>query len=76
MKYKVAYKGDGTKEVGKKIIDELERLGGVNYHCKSGISSNYYYIDKTDNRIYYSINLPKTYTLIQPESIQKLFRLL
>ena len=27
MKYKVAYKGDGTKEVGKKIIDELERLG-------------------------------------------------
>ena len=30
MKYKVAYQGDGTKETGKKIIAELEKLGGIN----------------------------------------------
>ena len=27
---KVCFKSDGTKETGSKIINELERLGGVN----------------------------------------------
>lgn len=76
MKYRIAYKGDGTKETGKKIIAELERLGGVNYYCHGGIGDSYYHIDKTGNRIYSSPILPLAYTLTQLASPQKLFRLL
>ena len=76
MKYKVAYRGDGTKETGKKIIAELERLGGVNYYCHHGNNDGYYWIDKVDNRICCTSYLPKACTLTQLESTKKLFRLL
>ena len=76
MKYKVTYKGDGTKEVGKKIIDELERLGGINYWNYKGTGDYYYVIDSTNSKIVRTETLPKNRTLILLESTQKLFRLL
>ena len=76
MKYKVAYKGDGTKETGKKIIDALERLGGINYYDYKGTGDYYYVISEIPSNIERLITLPKTRTLITLESTQKLFRLL
>ena len=76
MKYKVAYRGDGTKEVGKRIIDELKRLGGINYWNYKGTDDYYYVISEIPSNIERLITLPKTRTLITLESTQKLFRLL
>ena len=76
MKYKIAYQGDGTKEISKKIIDELERLGGINYWNYKGTGDYYYVIDSTNSKIVRTETPPKNRTLIQLESTQKLFRLL
>ena len=76
MKYKVAYRGNGTKEISKKIIAELERLGGINYYDYKGTGDYYYAIDSTNSKIVRTETLPKNRTLILLESTQKLFRLL
>ena len=76
MKYKVAYRGDGTKETGKKIIAELERLGGINRWDYKGTGDYYYLISEIPSTIERLENLPKTRTLTQLELTQKLFRLL
>lgn len=76
MKYKVTYKGDGTKETGKKIIDELKRLGGVNFWNYKGTGDYYYVIDSTNSKIELTETPPKNRTVILLESTQKLFRLL
>ena len=76
MKYKVAYRGDGTKETGKKIIAELEKLGGINRWDYKGTGDYYYVISEIPSNIERLITLPKTRTLITLESTQKLFRLL
>lgn len=76
MKHKVAFKGDGTKETGKKIIAKLEKLGGINYWEYRGTGDYYYVIDSTNSKIVRTDTLPKNRTLILLESTQKLFRLL
>lgn len=76
MKYKVAYRGDGTKETGKKTIDELERLGGINYWNYKGTGDYYYVINSTNSKIVRTETPPKNRTLILLESTKKLFRLL
>ena len=75
MKYKIAYKGDGTKETGEKIIAKLERLGGTSFYGHKGCSTGYYAIN-IHGDITCRNTLDRTYTLISLESTQKLFRLL
>ena len=65
MNNKIAFKGDGTLERGKRIIAELERLGGVNkwyFHCS--IKGHYYFIDER-GKIQYNILIPEGYTLAE-----------
>ena len=85
MKYKIAYRGDGTKETGKKIIAELERLGGVNTRCWNGNTNYYYYIIPENNIIDFSdskevrnrnLNVIQLRKIISSNPTQKLFRLL
>lgn len=79
MKYKVAFKGDGTKETGEKIIAALKRLGGVNTKNWNGNSNYYYFIKPTNNAIDYDAfeNVQYRNLKIVPlESTQKLFKLL
>ena len=85
MKYKVAYQGDGTKEIGKKIIDELERLGGVNTRHWDGNTNYYYYIIPENNIINFSdsrevrnrnLNVIQLRKIASSNPNQKLFRLL
>lgn len=45
MNKKIAFKSDGTKETGKKIIKALEELGGVNNFCLTGQTLCCYYIN-------------------------------
>jgi hypothetical protein len=64
---KIVFKGDGTLERGKRIIAELERLGGVNSMNLSG--NNYilfYFIDQVGviNYSHYTY-LPSGYTLTE-----------
>ena len=60
---KVAIKGDDTAETGRKIIEYLEGLGGVNYYGLNGRSIVYYLID-SNGRINGEVELPDTHTLI------------
>ena len=85
MKYKIAYKGDGTKETGKKIIAELERLGGVNTRHWDGSTNYYYYIIPENNIIDFSdstevrnrnLNIIQLRKIISSNPTKKLFRLL
>ena len=45
MSKKVCIKGDGTEKTGKRIIEYLEGLGGVNKNGYYGDSKHKYYID-------------------------------
>jgi len=85
MKYKVAYQGDGTIETGKRIIAELERLGGVNTRHWDGSTNYYYYIIPENNIIDFSdsrevrnrnLNIIQLRKIISSNPTQKLFRLL
>ena len=80
MKYKVAYRGDGTKETGKKIIAELEKLGGINSQYWDADSKHYYYV-RLDNKIFLTDEISylgdrAIISLAQSNLTQKLFRLL
>jgi hypothetical protein len=62
---KIAIKGDGTEETGKKIIKYLESLGGVNTDNRCGDSNGCYYINDMHNAIRFSpMHIPIGYTLI------------
>jgi len=85
MKYKVAYQGDGTIETGRRIIAELERLGGINSQYWDGSTNYYYYIIPENNIIDFSdsrevrnrnLNIIQLRKIISSNPTQKLFRLL
>ncbi len=59
---KVCIKGDGTEETGKRIINYLEGLGGVNSNCLKGGLAVYYFINDK-NEIYCRYDLPAGYEL-------------
>jgi hypothetical protein len=60
MKKKIndlCFKGDGTKETGKKIIQLLKEAGGDNFWGLTGENEVYYYIGR-ENVISISIYEP------------------
>jgi hypothetical protein len=61
---KIAIKGDGTEETGKKIIKYLESLGGDNCIYLSGCSLRYYYINDAGRICGDILKCPIGYTLI------------
>lgn len=65
-KLKPAYKGDGTEEMGQKIITKLESLGGVNSYSMNGNSPNYYFIGD-NGEIYNTPYLRDGYSLASLE---------
>ena len=69
---KVCIKGDGTAEYGKKIIEHLESLGGVNEFGRSGSSDvyNIYAIDKNFN-IDNSKAIPQGYKEISLKEVEQ-----
>lgn len=76
MEYpKIALKGDGTLEMGEKIITKLKSLGGSNSRSYGGNSDSYYYIDGIGN-INVSNHPPEKYKLVTLEQKQKLFKLI
>ena len=60
---KVAIKGDGTEATGRKIIEYLKGLGGVNEIEANGHSKAYYLIN-VNGCIDCAFQLPDTHTLI------------
>ncbi len=58
----VAIKGDGTPETGKRIINYLEGLGGVN-SSNFGFVGNYYYSLDGNGHIGYTPDIPLGYEL-------------
>lgn len=61
---KIAFKGDGTLERGKRIIAELERMGGYNQGLFGNKLEWYYYIG-ANNNILCEKELPSGYTLAE-----------
>lgn len=59
---KVAIKGDGTKEYGKKIIEYFKNLG-IDTYCYKGTDLEYYYVNILGNFRSYK-ELPEGYTEI------------
>lgn len=45
----IAFKGDGTDETCKNIINELQKIGGINTECHHSNSYSYYFIN-AENR--------------------------
>jgi hypothetical protein len=70
---KTCFKSDGTKETGSKIINELERLGGVNSLRFNGDSQvlRFYWITY-EGRITCDSFIPEGYTLTELPSEVKL----
>lgn len=76
MEYpKIALKGDGTLEMGEKIITRLKSLGGSNSGRCRGNSDSYYYINGIGN-IIGSNYPPEKYKRVTLEQKQKLFKLI
>ena len=59
---RIYYKGDGTKETGRRIIAKLESMGGVNIGSLEGaLTDQYYFIKSSDGNfrnITYSLPFP------------------
>jgi hypothetical protein len=69
---KVCFKSDGTNEMGDKIINELERLGGKNVSSYSGNSNNRYYCINDKGNVDMEYDIPEGYTLTELPSEVKL----
>jgi hypothetical protein len=69
---KVCFKSDGTNEIGDKIINELERLGGKNVSGYSGNSNNRYYCINDKGNVNMEYDIPEGYTLTELPSEMKL----
>lgn len=61
---KIAIKGDGTEEYGKKIVEYFEKLGGINVANIECIKKSSYYFVNIYNEIYWAYEIPKGYTKI------------
>jgi hypothetical protein len=71
---KPCFKSDGTAETGKRIIAELERLGGKNINKQDGVNINLPYYYNTDgNYICFSSYIPGGYYLVELPEIEKTF---
>ena len=63
---KICFKSDGTKKTGKRIIKELEIMGGVNeYHNKGTLKEFYYFIKNKNKCISHNSSIPADYTLAE-----------
>lgn len=69
---KIAFKGDGTEETGRKIIETLEKMGGVNRNLMNGDMKNdflkAYFID--NNRSIRWIEPPSDYRILTIEQYE------
>jgi hypothetical protein len=73
---KVCFEGDGTERTGERIIEELEKLGGINTSIYQGTSiGRYYYINDKGN-VDMEYVIPKGYTLTKIKEINMKNRIL
>jgi hypothetical protein len=69
---KVCFEGDGTERTGERIIEELEKLGGINTSIYQGTSNGRYYYINDKGNVDMEYVIPKGYTLIELPSEVKL----
>jgi hypothetical protein len=69
----ICFKSDGTEETGKKIIEELEKLGGINKGEYNGESNGRYYFINYKGNLDMEFSIPEGYELIslKEEKIMK-----
>ena len=69
---KVCFEGDGTERTGERIIEELEKLGGINTSIYQGTSNGRYYYINDKGNVDMEYVIPKGYTLTELPSKVKL----
>jgi len=68
---KVAIKGDGTEEYGKKIIEYFTSFGCTNNNEFSCYDEDFYYFMNEENNLWWEFNLPEGYTEISLKEEEK-----
>ena len=68
---KIAFKGDGTTETGRKIIETLEKMGGINASRLNGLSSGcIYWNNEGTSKIRCNLNPPNDYRILTIEQYE------